>query len=230
LTIESRIILETFEGRRLALESTRDVTDRKVWEEKQKLLLGELTHRVKNILAVVQAIARQTLRRSRSNEDFIERLDGRLFALAGAHSILVETDWHGADLATLANRLLEPYTSDNSDRFHISGEPIFLPADLATPFGQVFHELATNATKHGALSRQSGIVDLSWTLAAGDNERLLTVVWRESRGPPVKQPKSSGFGTALIEKGIPNATVGRDFRSDGFVCTLKVPLPNARDP
>ena len=87
--VESRIILETIEGRQLALESTRNVTERKAWEEKQKLLLGELTHRVKNTLAVVQAIAHQTQRRSRSSEDFIERFDGRLSALAGAHSILV---------------------------------------------------------------------------------------------------------------------------------------------
>ena len=225
LMVESRIILETIEGRQLALESTRDVTERNAWEEKQKLLLGELTHRVKNTLAVVQAIAHQTQRRSRSSEDFIERFDGRLSALAGAHSILVELDWKGADLATLAHNQLEPYISDNPGRFHVSGDPIFLPADLATPFGQVFHELATNAIKHGALSRDVGIVDLSWTLGSRNNDRRLTVVWREFGGPRVQQPKTAGFGATLIEKGIPNATVSREFGPDGFVCTIELPHP-----
>ena len=233
LTVESRIILETIEGRQLALESTRNVTERKAWEEKQKLLLGELTHRVKNTLTVVQAIAHQTQRHSRSNEDFIERFDGRLSALAGAHSILVESEWKGADLASLVNNQLEPYMSDNPGRFRVSGEPIFLPADLATPFGQVFHELATNAVKHGALSRDTGIVDLSWTVRSGNrsrnNERLLTVIWRESSGPPVRRPTTIGFGAILIEKGIPNATVGREFGSDGLVCTIELSLPDAQD-
>src|SRR5262249_3622636 len=102
LTVESSIILETIEGRQLALESTRDVSERKGWEQRQKLLLGELTHRVKNTLAIVQAIAHQTQRFSRSNEDFVERFDGRLSALARAHAILTQSEWKGADLATLA--------------------------------------------------------------------------------------------------------------------------------
>ena len=227
LTVESRIILETIEGRQLALESTRDITERKSWEERQKLLLGELTHRVKNTLAVVQSIAHQTGRFSSSNEDFVERFDGRLSALARAHSILVQSDWKGADLATLARQQLEPHVSDNSQRLRIAGEPVFLPANLATPFGLVFHELATNAAKYGALSIPSGTVDLSWTLRTRNNERVLTVVWRESGGPPSKRPETEGFGTALIEKGIADATVSREFRPEGMVCTLELTLPNA---
>ena len=226
LTIESRIVLETIEGRQLALESTRDVTERKAWEQQQKLLLGELTHRVKNTLTVVQAIAHQTWRHSKSNEDFIERMEGRLAALANAHSLLVASDWKGADLATLARIQLEPYTSDNPVRFQITGEPVFLPADLALPFGQVFHELATNAVRHGSLSRPTGTVDLSWTLRAGNNGRVLTVVWRETGGQAIERPKVIGFGTALIEKGIPNGTVSREFGADAMVCTIDLPLPN----
>jgi two-component system CheB/CheR fusion protein len=227
LAVASRIILETIEGRKLALESVRDVTERKAWEEQQKLLLGELTHRVKNTLAVVQAVAHQTRRYSKSNEDFIERFDGRLSALANAHSILVETDWKGVDLAALAHRQLEPYTSDNPKRFRLKGEPIFLPADLATPVGLVFHELATNAAKHGSFSRRGGTVNLSWTLATGNNERRLTIIWRESGGPPSKRPKTAGFGSVLIERGIPGATVSREFGPDGMVCTIGLPLPKA---
>jgi two-component system CheB/CheR fusion protein len=224
LTIESRIILETIEGQQLALESTRDVTERKAWEEQQKLLLGELTHRVKNTLAVVQSITHQTRRFSKSDEDFTERLDGRLSALAAAHSLLVDTDWRGADLRTLAQRQLEPYISGNRKRVKIADESVFLPADLATPFGLVFHELATNAAKYGSFSRQGGIVELSWTLLTRNDQAVLTVVWRERGGPPIAQPNAVGFGTILIEKAIPNATVHREFGSEGMVCTIEVPL------
>jgi two-component system CheB/CheR fusion protein len=114
---------------------TRDVTERKLWEQRQQLLLGEFSHRVKNTLAVVQAIAHQTLRGSASAEDFVERFDGRLVALAGAHSLLIKSDWRGADLAALARNQLEPYTSANPDRLRLEGEPVLLPADIATPFG-----------------------------------------------------------------------------------------------
>ncbi|WP_024519376.1 chemotaxis protein CheB [Bradyrhizobium sp. Tv2a-2] len=224
LTIESRIILETIDGRRLALETTRDVTERKAWEAQQRLLLGELTHRVKNTLAVVQSIAHQTRRFSNSDEDFTDRLDGRLTALAAAHSLLVDSDWKGADLATLVRVQLAPHISGNLERTTIVGEPVFLPADLATPFGLVFHELATNAAKYGAFSRKSGMVDLRWNVRTR-SQPILTVVWRESGGPTVTAPKTSGFGSALIEKAIPNATVRREFDRDGLVCTIELPLP-----
>lgn len=225
LTIESRIILETIEGRQLALESTRDVTERKAWEEQQKLLLGELTHRVKNTLAVVQSIAHQTRRFSKSYDDFTDRLDGRLSALAEAHSLLVDSDWKGADLGTLARRQLDPYVSGNPGRAKIAAEPVILPADLATPFGLVFHELATNAAKYGSFSQQTGTVDLSWTVRTQSAQRFLTVVWRESGGPPVTPPTSTGFGSTLIEKAIPNATVRREFGPAGIVCMIELPLP-----
>ncbi len=225
LTIESRIVLQSIDGRRLALESTRDVTERKAWEAQQKLLLRELTHRVKNTLSVVQSIAHQTQRYSKSYEEFTERLDGRLAALAAAHSLLVESDWKGTDLATLARCQLEPYASSNPGRARIVGEPIFLSADLATPFAIVFHELATNAAKYGSFSQQSGSVELSWTMRTRDDQPLLVVIWRERGGPGVKQPNSAGFGTQLIERAIPNATVSREFGAEGLVCTIEVPLP-----
>jgi two-component system CheB/CheR fusion protein len=226
LTIETRIVLENLGGKRLALESTRDVTERKQWEKRQQLLLGELAHRVRNTLAVVQAIAHQSLRTSKSSQDFVDRFDGRLAALASAHSLLVNTDWQGADLATLARTQLEPYTSDNPDRVKISGEPVTLPADLATPFGLILHELATNAAKYGALSRPRGSVAIEWTVSRND-PRSLKVVWREQGGPKVQQPTTSGFGSALIENGMPSATVTREFKPSGLICTIELPLPKA---
>src|SRR5690606_7625860 len=144
LTVESRAQFGDMDGRRLVLESTRDITDRKAWDERQQLLLRELTHRVKNTLTVVQSIAHQTLRTTPRTEDFAERFNGRLMALAAAHALLVQSDWGGADLAALARSQLAPYVGDRSGRVQIVGEEAMLPADLATPFGLVLHELAVN--------------------------------------------------------------------------------------
>jgi two-component system CheB/CheR fusion protein len=229
LIVESRIQLESVDGRRLVLESIRDVTERKSLEERQRLLLRELTHRVKNTLAVVQAIAHQSLRSSTSREDFIACFDGRLSALASSHNILVESNWHGADLAALVRTQLEPYASDGAERWAIEGEPVLLPADLATPVGLVVHELATNAVRHGAMSHPSGRVNLSWTLNSRNDPPLLTVIWQETDGPAAEQPAVSGFGTALIDNAIRGARVRREFRPDGFVCTIEVPLPRAEE-
>jgi two-component system CheB/CheR fusion protein len=227
LTVESRLQLESFDGRRLVLESTRDVTERKALEDRQRLLLSELTHRVKNTLSVVQAIAHQTLRGSQSNQDFIKSFDARLAALGKAHNLLTRSNWRGADFGALARQQLEPHTPSNPDRLRIEGEPVFLPPDLATPFGLVLHELATNAAKYGSLSRQNGTVHLSWTLGRSNGQRALTVSWRERGGPPAQRPAQGGFGTTLIESGIPNATVTSDYGANGFACTIEVPLVEA---
>jgi len=227
LTIESRIILETIDGQQLALESTRDITERKAWDMQQRLLLRELTHRVKNTLSVVQSIAHQTRRHSKSYEEFTDRLDGRLHALAVAHSLLVDTEWRGADLAALAQRQVEPYIGGNFDRVRISGGPVFVPADLATPFALVFHELATNAAKYGAFSQRTGTVDLDWNLDRRNEQLFLTVTWRERGAPQTSEPIIKGFGSELIERAIPNADVRREFASDGVTYTITVPLANA---
>jgi two-component system CheB/CheR fusion protein len=229
LTVQSRIVLETLDGRQLALESTRDITERKTSEARQKLLLDELRHRVKNMLAVVLAIVDQTRRHSKSKEDFIERLSGRLSALARAHSMLVESEWKGADLATLVYQQLEPYISGNPQRVRIAAGATFLTPELATAFAQVIHELSTNAAKYGALSREAGTVDVSWSLRSRNNERLLAFVWREHGSPPPGQPGAARFGTALIEKAIPNATASREFGPDGILWTIELPLPGAGD-
>jgi two-component system CheB/CheR fusion protein len=184
-----------------------------------------LTHRVKNTLTVVQAIAHQTQRTSTSRENFVERFDGRLSALASAHGLLVESNWVGADLEALARNQLKAYTSEHPDKLRISGEPVLLPAELATPFGLVLHELATNAAKYGALSSRRGIVNLSWTVGAGNKVPVLTLVWQERGGPVIQSKRvKPGFGGALIESGIPNAVVQRDLQLEGLECTITVAL------
>jgi two-component system, chemotaxis family, CheB/CheR fusion protein len=228
--VESRIVLEKIDGQCLALETTHDVTERKTWEQRQRMLLAELTHRVKNTLAVVQSIAHQTLRATKSTKDFVESFDGRLSALARAHGLLVASEWAGADIAEMAREQLQPYLADEVDRLRISGEPVVLSANIATPFGLVLHELATNAAKYGALSRRKGTVSLSWTVKARNDERVVAVVWKEKGGPAVKPPKGTGLGSTLIDRVIPNATVKREFAADGLVCTIEFVLTPEREP
>ena len=227
VTVESGIHLEQVDGRRLVLESTRDIGERKIWERQQHLLLGELTHRVKNTLAIVQSIANQTMRSTRSREDFVTQFGGRLAALATAHDLLVQSDWGGADFEALARAQLEPHVSGNPERLHIEGQAVLLPANIATPFGLVLHELAANAAKYGALSADEGKVDLHWRVSGRNNGRRLTVAWKETGGPPPKRSVKSGFGSVLIDKSIPNATVRREFRREGLICTITLPLPEA---
>lgn len=162
---------------------------------------------MKNTLTVVQSIARQTLRNSPSTDQFIERFEDRLAALANAHGLLVQSEWRGTDLAALADVQLQPHAFEGADRFHIKGPPVILDADLATPFGLVLHELASNAAKYGALSRRTGKVALTWTLTTRNHSPLLSVVWQETGGPAVQQPTARGLGTSLIEHGIPGAAV-----------------------
>jgi two-component system CheB/CheR fusion protein len=150
--------------------------------------------------------------------------------LSNAHSLLLGSSWTGAEVAAIARSQLDPYrSSDNPDRLRIEGDPVTLPADLATPFGLVLHELATNAAKHGALSRPGGSVRLSWSMTSRNNTPALTVIWSETGGPPVQPPKTSGFGGVLIENGLPHAVVGREFRPEGLVCTMEIPLPEASE-
>ena len=224
LIVEALLNLENVDGRRLVLESTRDVTQRKALQERQQLLLGELTHRVKNTLAVVQSIAHQTEITSSTPDEFVQRFTGRLAALANAHGLLVQSEWQGADLRALTRAQLQPYASDAAKRLHIEGPPIALPSELATPFALVLHELATNAAKHGALAQLSGTVSVRWDVARNNGQRDLRLVWHEAgAAAPVKSPLA-GLGTDLIDHAIPGARVDRELHPDGLVCTIRLTL------
>ncbi len=202
-----------------------DISELRDSQVRQRLLLSELTHRVRNILAVIQAIARHSLRSDPTNKELIDSFEGRLSALASAHTLLVESAWKGADLGELAQQQLAAYIPQPPDRLRIEGEPVLLPADLATPFGLVLHELATNAAKHGALSNRTGKVAVSWSVSRGNNIRTLRFNWKETGSPAVRKPAPAGFGSTLIEGAIPGGQVKREFRGDGLECTVEVSLP-----
>lgn len=205
-----------------------DITDRKRAEEEQLALINELNHRVKNTLAAVQSIAWQTVRASPQPEDFLDKFQGRLIALSKAHDLLTQWRWMSLGLGELLDAELEPYAIAGQQRFNRDGADVALSPRVALALGMVFHELATNATKYGALSSQSGRIDLRWTLeetaAVWPNLRF---EWHESGGPATSEPSRQGFGTRFIERSIVRDLGGElhlRFERDGLRCNFEFPL------
>jgi two-component system, chemotaxis family, CheB/CheR fusion protein len=122
------------------------------------------------------------------------------------------------------HKLLAPFTSEGSPRYRVEGEPFVLPIDLATPFGLVLHELATNAAKYGSLSQPGGTILMKWSAKSSEGQRVLDFIWEEHGGPSVREPAPSGFGSVMIENAIPTAVVTREFQYDGLVCRIEVPV------
>lgn len=208
-----------------------DVTERhrmedalRASEAHQKLLVSELTHRVKNLLTVVQGMVHQTGKSTASVPEFVKKLDGRINALADSQKLLVDSVWGGADLRGLIERQLAPYIGEDGARVALSGEAVVLSADIATPFGLVLHELATNAAKYGALSGQKGRVELQWSVETGNKAPVLKVLWTENDGPTVHMPERTGFGSQLIKQGVAAAKVDYEFLPKGVRCTIELPL------
>jgi two-component system, chemotaxis family, CheB/CheR fusion protein len=206
------------------VNTVQDISNRKLWELNQKLLLGELSHRVKNILSIVQAMARQTFRGSGAPEQTLQTFEARLRSLAGAHDLLISSDWKGADLATLVDRQLDSHLGDRTKQLTVEGPSVRLSPQLAVPFAMMVHELATNALKYGSLSDAGGTVTLTWSVSERAGTELLVVRWQERGGPRVSPPPNSGFGSFLIEHGLPDAVVRRNFEPEGLVCTIETPL------
>jgi PAS domain S-box-containing protein len=202
-----------------------DMPQRKAEERTRQLLLGELDHRVKNTLAIVQSIASQTLRRSESLADFEPGFSGRLRALSAAHNGLSETAWRGASVASLVRDQLA-LDGAGAERCSYEGPDVWLDSRATIRLALVLHELATNARKYGALSVPEGRVDLGWTLEAGEPVPVMRLIWREVDGPPIGPPNRRGFGSIVIEQSL-SADGGRAdmrFESAGLSCTFEVPL------
>jgi two-component sensor histidine kinase len=205
-----------------ALEELRGamktMMEMRVHESRQKLLLDELNHRVKNTLASVQSVAVQTLSDTHDPEAARNLFIERLMALSSTHNLLVARQWESASFRELVEATLRPYGRP----YDISGEDLRLDANLAVSLGMALHELATNALKHGAWLGE-GRVDIAVDI---DGEQALTIVWRESGGPPVTRPKRRGFGSRLLERGVAmevHGEVNLDFQEAGLVCTIHAP-------
>jgi len=201
-----------------------DVTERVRAEETQRLLIGELNHRVKNTLATVQAIASQSLRRANSMDQFKQNFSGRLQSLSRAHSLLSATTWECAGLRTLIADQLAIGTA-SEDRLTLSGPDTELSPELALRFALVLHELTTNAHKHGALVGADGRVEISWTVT----DQVLSLDWAETGGPPVQMRDYRGFGSELIEGSLVpcGGRAEAEFRPEGIRWSIVLPLNGA---
>ena len=189
------------------------------------LLIEELNHRVKNTLAILQAIATQTFRSASRIER--EKFEGRLGALAEAHNLLSKERWEGSELKDVIARVLQPYLLNGPERLRMSGPDVPLVPRLAVVLSMIVHEIATNAAKYGALSNDTGRVALDWEVIMENAERKLRLVWTESGGPPVTAPVQRGFGSRLIERSARDQLGGEatvDFLPRGVVYTVTCAL------
>jgi two-component sensor histidine kinase len=185
------------------------------------LLIDELNHRVKNTLAILQAIAAQTFRSATRTER--EKFEGRLGALAEAHNLLSQEKWQGSNLQDVVSRVLRPYQLNNPDRMRMSGPAVPLSPRLAVVLSMIVHEIATNAAKYGALSNDAGIVALNWEAVSDNGKSKLRLVWTETGGPLVTAPVRRGFGSRLIERSARDQLGGEatvDFLPRGVVYTV----------
>jgi PAS domain S-box-containing protein len=210
----------------------QDITERKNAEMRQKLLLDELNHRVKNTLATVQSLALQTLRGSGSPEQFRRTFEARLIALSKAHNLLTSRNWEGADIEEIVKEQLDPYATDPA-RVVLLGDSVKLTPRAAVTLSMVVHELATNAAKYGALSTPQGRVEVRWsierTVATAESPGLARLSWCESGGPTVTPPARPGFGSKLIERSTSelDGTAQLDFMPAGLRYCLTLPLSSA---
>jgi PAS domain S-box-containing protein len=204
---------------------TRDITRRKESEKRQDLLIAELDHRVKNVLARVGAIVTRTGQRCGTVDEFVRALHGRIQSMAAAHALLSKSRWSDVGLTDLIRRLLAPYTTDTNTT--ISGPEIMLTAAQTQAVAMVIHELVTNAAKHGALSKLDGSVSVSWDRTSANAAAVLTITWNELGGPSIAAPVQSGYGSRLIRDLIPyelGGTVDLTFPSHGACCRIEIPL------
>ncbi|GGK38599.1 chemotaxis methyltransferase [Salinarimonas ramus] len=220
----------------LILLAIEDVTRLVEAESRREVLIAELSHRVKNTLAIIQSIGSQTLRRSASLAEFKTAFNGRLHALGRAHDVLVKQDWASVELGQIVKRTFDPYGL--GDRIALDGPGLHLPPQSGVAIAMVLHELATNAVKYGSLSNQGGRLEVTWRLEDGSGVRRVGLRWTEIGGPPVTAPSQRGFGTSLIAYTIVQqlgGTATPDFRADGLRYEIGFPVgsfpiaPRARE-
>ena len=202
-----------------------DITERKQAEERQRLLMAELDHRVKNTLSNVSAVAHLSSHRAASVGSFVQALDGRIQAMSQAHALLARGAWAGTDLRELMTEVLTPFLTRAKDNIRIDGEAAWVLPELTQSLALTLHELATNALKHGALSSPTGHVLISWTIDRGSPQQL-HLAWREEAGPPVTQPTTQGFGLTVLKAAASDvgALAECRFERSGFQYSLKGPF------
>lgn len=215
-----------------AVRVVQDITERKEAEERQRLLLDELNHRVKNTLATVQSLAKQTAATAATPSAFREGFEGRLIALSKAHDQLTMRNWQDADLRGILKAAIAPYVAVGHEQAVLRGEDVMLRPRAAVTLAMVFHELTTNAAKYGCLSVPAGRIHVAWEVRTPpDKPPLLAIDWSEQGGPPVAPPRRRSFGSRFIEGSVPSELRGTArlvFAPEGLRCSLEIPLASAQ--
>ena len=216
---------ENTQLRKLLAQAGINAAEHKVAEQLQRILVEELHHRVKNTLATVNAIIRQSLNSAESIPEAREAIENRLRALGRVHDLLLKTSWTSARLADLLSLATEPFDNPGAGQFLIQTSDLEVSSGAALPLAMTLNELSTNAVKYGALSTPAGRVTITTKVDDGANQFRL--IWTESGGPPVKEPARRGFGSRLIEKSFVEQLQGEAklrFEPTGVVCELDIPL------
>lgn len=218
----------------MILMAIEDITAREAATAHREMLVGELNHRVKNMLTTVQALMSQTIRRSDSLEAFRTAFEGRLQAMAHAHDLIMQKNWAGAEIGQLVARTLAPYSSEDHSRIDAKGAHIMVRSQTGVSLVMILHELTTNAVKYGALSVPAGRLAVTWRRSEDESGSRISLQWRESGGPKVTPPARPGFGTRLIERSTSyelGGTAQLRYEEDGFCCDLDFPWtkPNPDD-
>lgn len=228
LTMRGRVYQRDAEGRPMVMMGASiDISESKLSAEHTRMLLRELNHRVKNTLAMIQSVARQTIRQNPDPQDFIEAFSGRLRTISDAHVLLADRDWSGVQLYEVIASQLGPKFRTSPDRAEVRGEDVTLPADHALGLGLILHELTTNAHRYGAWSGDQGTVNINWEIRQ-EPMRGLALNWREEGGPRVEQPGEYGLGTKLIERSLAkvlDSEVQLSFDPSGVAARVWMPLP-----
>jgi two-component sensor histidine kinase/CheY-like chemotaxis protein len=221
-----RLLLEQagIDAKMLLAQAGIDAEQREAADKLQKLILGELHHRIKNTLATVSAIASQSFRTATSIEHGQQAMEGRLLALGRAHDLLMQVSWSNASLTHTLSGATEPFDSQGVRRFHFNGPDIRITSGAVIALAMTFNELCTNTTKFGALSVPSGRVEVSWTIE--EEKQRLHLTWTERGGPPVQPPTRRSFGTRMMESlgQQLNGQVQLAYEPSGFRYALDVPL------
>ena len=221
-----RLLLEQagIDAKALLAQAGIDAKEREAADKLQKLILGELHHRIKNTLATVSAIASQSFRAAPSIEHGQKAMEGRLAALGRAHDLLMQISWSNASLTHTLSGATEPYESQGTRRFHFNGPDIRITSGAVIALAMTFNELCTNTTKFGALSVPTGRVEIAWTI--DDDKQRMRLTWTEKGGPPVQPPERRSFGTRMMESlgQQLNGQVQLRYDPTGFVYALDVPL------
>ncbi|MGT2440101.1 sensor histidine kinase [Bradyrhizobium betae] len=221
-----RLLLEQagIDASTLLAQAGIDAKEREAADKLQKLILGELHHRVKNTLATVSAIASQSFRAAKSVEHGQKAMEGRLIALGRAHDLLMQVSWANASLTHTLSGATDPYDSNGGRRFHFNGPDIRIMSGAVIALAMTFNELCTNTTKFGALSNPAGRVEVAWTI--DETKHRLRLTWTESGGPAVEVPTRRSFGTRMMESlgQQLSGQVHLAYEPSGFVYSLDVPL------